>query len=145
VRATPGFLGGLQLKSARRKVFQLAPDVHGKANGMHIPLVWHSVTAQSIRVTLLKDARGSHPVRYLSQVDVNGELVPGSVSRDRCLHCAFKSRCQSGTGASIRASVPVMWPGSPSICISPKIWLTLLGYTFREHQTCIGLHSTTCS
>ena len=31
--------------------------------------------------------------------DVTGNSAPGTMFRNDCLHCAFRSRCQSGTGA----------------------------------------------
>jgi hypothetical protein len=38
-------------KSARWDRFQVTLDVHELAVGMHVPLVWHSVNAQSVCLT----------------------------------------------------------------------------------------------
>jgi hypothetical protein len=68
--------------------------------------------------------------------------------REHCLHCAFKSRCQSGTGArgaSIRQSVSDVAEGrSDTVDADPKLWVLGSGSVFHEHQTCIGLYLKTC-
>lgn len=81
-------------------------------------------------------------------VDVTGDSAPGTMSRDLCLHCAFESRCQSGTGArgaSIRHSVSdVAERRSDAVEANPRLWVLGSGSIFHEHQTCIGLYLTTC-
>jgi hypothetical protein len=80
--------------------------------------------------------------------DVTGNSAPGSVFRNDCLHRAFRSRCQSGTGvrgASIRPPVSdVAEERSNTIDANPRLWLLVSGNSSHEHQTCIGLHLTTC-
>jgi hypothetical protein len=81
-------------------------------------------------------------------VDVTGDSAPGRMSREHCLHCAFDSRCQSGTGArgaSIRHSVSdVAEEHSDTVDANPELWVLGPGNIFHEHQTCIGLYLTAC-
>lgn len=81
-------------------------------------------------------------------VDVTGDSAPGTMCREHCLHCAFDSRCQSGTGArgaSIRHSVSdVAGEHSDTVDANPKLWVLGPGSIFHEHQTCIGLYLTAC-
>lgn len=81
-------------------------------------------------------------------VDVTGNSAPGTMSRDHCLHCAFGSRCQSGTGtrgASTRHSLSdVAEERSDTVDANPKLWVLVSGSVFHEHQTCIGLYLTAC-
>jgi hypothetical protein len=53
-------------------------------------------------------ARGRHRVRHLIQINVTGKSGPGNV-REACLHCAFGSRCQSGTAQAPAHPVIVDW------------------------------------
>jgi hypothetical protein len=81
-------------------------------------------------------------------VDVTGDSAPGRMSRDHCLHCACRSRCQSGTdarGASVRHSVSdVVERRSDTVNAHPMLWMLGSGSVFHEHQTCIGLYLTAC-
>jgi len=125
---------------------------------MRATLEWQRGTASRLKPSVPRchtDARRGAPVRRTATVeggvDVTGDSAPGSISRDHCLHCAFRSRCQSGTGArgaSIRSpvsdAVEERTDTDHAVDANPRLWVLVSGSIFHEHQACIGLHLTTC-
>lgn len=125
---------------------------------MRAALEWQGGTASRLRPSVPRchpDARRGARIRCTATIDgrvvATGDSAPGSIYRDHCLHCAFRSRCQSGTGArgaSIRSPVSDVAEERTrtdhALDANPRFWVLVSGSNFDEHQTCIGLHLTTC-
>jgi hypothetical protein len=78
---------------------------------MYLQLGSHSITESSIRLPSVANdmfVDRSRSVELICNL-VIGAAVSGKVARDCCLRCASGSRCQPGTGSSIRLPAAVIW------------------------------------